>query len=63
MATSAAYGIAVTGTMLITNILAVAVSIRLWHWSPWRAVLGALSFFIIDLGFFLANSVKIPDGG
>jgi KUP system potassium uptake protein len=60
---AAAYGIAVTGTMLITNILAVAVSVRLWHWSPWRAVLGALPFFIIDLGFFLANSVKIHDGG
>ncbi len=60
---AAAYGIAVTGTMLITNILAVAVAVRLWHWSPWRAVLGALPFFIIDLGFFLANSVKIPDGG
>ena len=60
---AAAYGIAVTGTMLITNILAVAVSIRLWAWRPWRAVLGALPFFCIDLGFFLANSVKIPDGG
>ncbi|MDO8298904.1 potassium transporter Kup, partial [Lacisediminimonas sp.] len=60
---AAAYGIAVTGTMLITNILAIAVAIRLWEWSPVRAVLGALPFICIDLGFFLANSVKIPDGG
>ena len=60
---AAAYGIAVTGTMLITNLLAIAVAIRLWEWSPWRAVLGALPFIVIDLGFFLANSVKIPDGG
>jgi KUP system potassium uptake protein len=60
---AAAYGIAVTGTMLITNLLAIAVAVRLWHWSPWRAVLGALPFIVIDLGFFLANSVKIPDGG
>ena len=60
---AAAYGIAVTGTMLITNILAIAVAIRLWDWSPTRAVLGALPFICIDLGFFLANSVKIPDGG
>lgn len=60
---AAAYGIAVTGTMLITNILAIAVAIRLWHWSPLRAVLGATPFICIDLGFFLANSVKIPDGG
>ncbi|MFZ2853239.1 MAG: potassium transporter Kup [Rhodocyclaceae bacterium] len=60
---AAAYGIAVTGTMLVTNILAIAVAVRLWNWSPQRAVLGALPFIVIDLGFFLANSVKIPDGG
>ena len=60
---AAAYGIAVTGTMLITNLLAIAVAVRLWNWSPWRAMLGALPFIVIDLGFFLANSVKIPDGG
>jgi KUP system potassium uptake protein len=60
---AAAYGIAVTGTMLITNLLAIAVAIRLWQWSPVRAVLGALPFIVIDLGFFLANSVKIADGG
>ncbi|MBR0565458.1 potassium transporter Kup [Azoarcus sp. L1K30] len=60
---AAAYGIAVTGTMLITNILAIAVAVRLWKWRPVRAVLGALPFICIDLGFFLANSVKIPDGG
>jgi KUP system potassium uptake protein len=60
---AAAYGIAVTGTMLITNILAIAVAVRLWNWSPARAMLGALPFICIDLGFFLANSIKIPDGG
>lgn len=60
---AAAYGIAVTGTMLITNILAIAVAVRLWHWRPWRAVLGALPFIVIDLAFFGANTVKIPDGG
>ncbi|MBI5108629.1 MAG: potassium transporter Kup [Rhodocyclales bacterium] len=60
---AAAYGIAVTGTMLITNILAIAVAVRVWDWSPARAILGALPFICIDLGFFLANSVKIPDGG
>jgi len=60
---AAAYGIAVTGTMLITNILAIAVATRLWKWSPTRAVLGALPFICIDLAFFLANSVKIADGG
>lgn len=60
---AAAYGIAVTGTMLITNILAIAVAIRLWHWHPLRAVLGALPFICIDIGFFAACSTKIPEGG
>lgn len=45
---AAAYGIAVTGTMLITNLLAIAVAVRLWDWSPWRAVAGALPFIVID---------------
>ncbi|MDR1995323.1 potassium transporter Kup [Azonexus sp.] len=58
-----AYGIAVTGTMLMTNFLAIAVAIRLWRWHPILAVAGALPFIVIDLSFFLANSLKIPDGG
>jgi KUP system potassium uptake protein len=60
---AAAYGIAVTGTMLITNVLAIAVAVRLWAWSPLRAVLGAAPFLCIDGAFFLANTVKIADGG
>jgi len=58
-----AYGIAVTGTMLITNILAVCVTRWLWHWGWWRAILGVLPFMCIDLAFFSANMVKIFDGG
>ncbi|MDR2837552.1 MAG: potassium transporter Kup [Azonexus sp.] len=58
-----AYGIAVTGTMLMTNFLAIAVAVRLWKWSPIRAVAGALPFIVIDFGFFIGNSMKIPDGG
>jgi len=60
---AAAYGIAVTGTMLITNILAYCVTRWLWKWTPWRAFLGALPFMLIDIAFFSANSVKIADGG
>ncbi len=60
---AAAYGIAVTGTMFITNILAIVVATCLWRWSPWRAILGALPFIFIDLAFFSANLVKIADGG
>ena len=58
-----AYGIAVTGTMCITNILALCVTRWLWHWGWWRAILGAAPFVIIDTAFFSANIVKIFDGG
>lgn len=60
---AAAYGIAVTGTMLITNFLAFVVARWLWGWQPWRSALGVLPFVLIDLAFFSANSIKILDGG
>jgi KUP system potassium uptake protein len=60
---AAAYGIAVTGTMFITDLLAFVVARYVWGWPFWRAFLGALPFAIIDLAFFSANSVKIADGG
>ena len=60
---AAAYGIAVTGTMLITDLLAFVVTRHLWGWPFWRAALGALPFVGIDLAFFSANTVKIADGG
>lgn len=58
-----AYGIAVTGTMLITDLFAIAVVIhaRNWHWS--RALLGALPFLVIDTLFFAANATKLFEGG
>ena len=60
---AAAYGIAVTGTMLITDLLAFVVTRYLWGWPLWRSLLGALPFVLIDLAFFSANTVKIADGG
>ena len=60
---ASAYGIAVTGTMLITNVLAYVVTRWMWGWSPWRSFLGALPFIIIDMAFFTANLTKIKDGG
>ncbi len=41
---AAAYGIAVTGTMLITDILAFVVARHVWGWPVWKAILGALLF-------------------
>lgn len=58
-----AYGIAVTGTMLITNLLAIVVTHHLWGWSTTRSILFAAPFLLIDLAFFSANVVKIADGG
>jgi KUP system potassium uptake protein len=62
-ALAAAYGIAVSGTMLVTTVLLGEVARRRWRWGipVTFAVVGA--FFIVDLSFFSANSLKIIDGG
>ena len=58
-----AYGIAVTGDMVITTILALVVAHRRWNWSlPVCLTVGAL-FLTVDLALFFANAVKIPHGG
>ena len=60
---ASAYGIAVTGDMIITTILALVVAHRRWNWSlPFCVGLGVL-FLAVDLSFFAANAVKIPHGG
>lgn len=60
---AAAYGIAVTGTMVITTILSFVVAKYVWHWNPWLAGLGAALFLGVDLAFFGANLVKVLHGG
>jgi len=60
---AAAYGIAVTGTMAIDTVLAVVVAHHLWGWGWLRSALVAVFFLTIDLAFFSANVVKIPQGG
>ncbi|MEN6587010.1 MAG: potassium transporter Kup [Sulfuricella sp.] len=59
----AAYGIAVTGTMVITTLLAFIVVRNLWGWGLLRSGLLLASFLVIDLAFFAANAIKIEDGG
>jgi KUP system potassium uptake protein len=60
---AAAYGIAVTGTFLCTCVLAMVVFRRQFKWSR-PAAIGVFGFFfVIDLVFFLANALKIPEGG
>lgn len=60
---SAAYGIAVTGEMLITSVLLYVVMLRIWKWAPTRAAIVIVPLFLIDAGFFAANVAKFADGG
>ncbi len=62
-ALAGAYGIAVTGAMMVDATLATAVAILVWRW-PWAlAVLVFGLLAVPDVAFFIANSLKIPDGG
>lgn len=60
---AAAYGVAVTMTMAITTILFYFVARERWGWSFWITAPLALFFLIIDVAFFAANALKIPQGG
>lgn len=60
---AAAYGIAVTGDMVITTLLAGIVFHNIWDWSKLRTGLLVGLFLIVDVAFFSANVLKIPDGG
>jgi len=60
---AAAYGIAVTTTMLITTALAYVVAVHVWGWKVWQAVALTVLFFIVDLAFFGSNIVKVAQGG
>jgi KUP system potassium uptake protein len=58
-----AYGIAVTGTMVVTACLAFIVIWRRWKWPVWSAALLILPFLAIDIVFLGANLVKVFEGG
>ncbi|MBK7415684.1 MAG: potassium transporter Kup [Dechloromonas sp.] len=60
---AAAYGIAVTGDMVITSILATVVVARSWKWGWGRAIALFSCFLVVELIFLAANVLKIPDGG
>jgi KUP system potassium uptake protein len=60
---AAAYGIAVTGAMLIDGVLISVVLFTLWKWPAWKAIPLLAIFFAIDLLYFSANLLKVPDGG
>ena len=60
---AAAYGIAVTGTMVMTTLLFHTVARDRWGWPTWRARALTTVFLIVDLAFLAGNLVKIEEGG
>lgn len=62
-ALASAYGIAVTGTMIIDTVLAFIVIQGLWKWHASTSILFLAAFITIDSLFLFANSLKIPTGG
>lgn len=62
-ALAATYGVAVTGTMLVTSLLFVVLARNVWGWSLARVIPLAVLFIAVDLAFFGVNLLKVPDGG
>ena len=60
---AAAYGIAVTGTMAIDTLLVAFVAVLLWRWPLLVAIPVISVLLIVDLTYFAANTLKIPQGG
>lgn len=60
---AAAYGVAVTMTMVITTFIFFKVLVDRWMWASWKAYAVCVPLLIIEFGFLGANVVKIPNGG
>jgi KUP system potassium uptake protein len=58
-----AYGIAVTGEMMVTSVILVVVMRRLWRWQWWTIVAVMVPIIIIEFIFFSSNVAKVADGG
>ncbi|HAT24670.1 MAG TPA: potassium transporter Kup [Pantoea septica] len=58
-----AYGIAVTGTMVLTSILSCTVAVKNWHWNRLAVGLILTLFLCIDVPLFSANLIKLFSGG
>ncbi len=62
-ALASAYGIAVTGTMVVTTMLAFIVIWKVWNWSPIAAGILVAPFLMLDTTFLGANLLKVVEGG
>src|SRR5262249_59295007 len=62
-ALASAYGIAVTGTMVVTGMMAFVVIWKVWRWSALAAAALMVPFVLMDLIFLVANLLKVFEGG
>jgi KUP system potassium uptake protein len=62
-ALASAYGIAVTGTMVVTGMMGFVVIWKVWRWSPLAAGALIAPFLCLDLTFLAANLLKVLEGG
>jgi KUP system potassium uptake protein len=62
-ALASAYGISVTGTMVVTAMMGFVVIWRVWKWSPIAAAALIVPFLLLDLTFLAANLLKVFEGG
>jgi KUP system potassium uptake protein len=58
-----AYGVAVTGTFLITTALLLIAAHSVWRWARWKLVLAGVVFGVVEVVFFAANLTKVVHGG
>lgn len=58
-----AYGLAVTGTLILSTALFLLLAKEVWHWSLWRLIPIAVVIGGLELVYFGANVIKIPTGG
>ena len=54
-----AYGVSVTGALVIDTVLMLVVARVLWHWQPWKLALAAVAFGGVELTFLSANLSKV----
>ncbi|TAG77432.1 MAG: hypothetical protein EAZ24_07675 [Burkholderiales bacterium] len=60
---ASAYGLAVTGAMMVDTILFAVVATGLWKWNKLVAALAIVVFAIVDIALVASTAIKIPDGG
>jgi KUP system potassium uptake protein len=58
-----AYGVSVTGALVVDTLLMLMVARVLWRWRPWQLALGAVAFGGVELTFLAANLSKVAHGG